>query len=919
MPSPRIPRARLVLALALAALLAPAAAQAADFKPQLVRVSTPTPASKDALQTLGLDLGEGGTRTSVDAFLWHAADAAKLRQAGFGYRVRIADLAARSHRNQQRDRAFAAATAVSELPSGSTEYRTLDQVNAELDKLAKDNPGLVREFTLPEKSLQGREIKGIEIAQDVGASDGRPVFLQLGAHHAREWPSVEHVLEWGYEMVNGTKSGDPRATRLTKDIRTIVIPVVNPDGFNISRTFGDVDNPDGGVAEVYAFKRKNCNVPAGPEACEAQPTLGTDPNRNYGGLWGGPGASTDPTAADYRGPGPFSEPETRNIKSLISGRQVTTMITNHTYAALVLRPPGVAAQGPPIDEPVYKELGDAMAARNGYISQPSYDLYDTTGTTEDWSYYSTGGLGFTIEIGTSAFHPSYQEVIDEWFGTGPAGKKAPVGGGDREAYYVAAENTATRARHSVIDGKAPADTVLRLHKEFMTKTSPVVDSNGDEGPVQEFKDTLDTTMTVPAAGSFEWDINPSTRPAVAPKLGRDATGPPSDAIDLEEQPVTPAAPVEIPFTYTKKPGRDDETMTVEVTNPLPVEDYDLVVYRKVGSDRVKVGSASGSFDEREAATIKQPAEGDYILELTNFAASGVDYDARVTFQGPRPAVAGTTEAWTLTCETPDGKVLGSEPLVIARGERKTVSPCPKAAAPDAPQTPAPGGGSGGGGGGGGTNAPACTATADGLSKVRAAASGRGLRLAFTRRRAKKVDVDVFQVSAGRRVIGERLVARFRGKKSAFNWNGKVRGGKPAPSGTYFVRYRGAFGRGADRRVDTRRVTLRRSGGRFRVRPSFYRRDTCSTLRSYKLERAVFGGTTDRSLGIAFRLAARGKAGVTVLRGSKVVKRFATKTRGTSTTRLRLSAKGLARGDYRFRLKVKRGGRTTRATLTSERL
>ena len=40
-----------------------------------------------------------------------------------------------------------------------------------------------------------------------------------------------------------------------------------------------------------------------------------------------------------------------------------------------------------------------MAAENGYTSQKGYELYDTTGTTEDWSYSATGGFGFTFEIG----------------------------------------------------------------------------------------------------------------------------------------------------------------------------------------------------------------------------------------------------------------------------------------------------------------------------------------------------------------------------------------------------------------------------------------------------------------------------------------------------------------------------------------
>ena len=53
-----------------------------------------------------------------------------------------------------------------------------------------------------------------------------------------------------------------------------------------------------------------------------------DVNRNYGAFWGGPGASGDVSDETYYGPGPFSEPESQNIRDLISGRQVTTLITN---------------------------------------------------------------------------------------------------------------------------------------------------------------------------------------------------------------------------------------------------------------------------------------------------------------------------------------------------------------------------------------------------------------------------------------------------------------------------------------------------------------------------------------------------------------------------------------------------------------
>ena len=69
----------------------------------------------------------------------------------------------------------------------------------------------------------------------------------------------------------------------------------------------------------------------------------------------------------------------------------------------------------------------------------------------------------------------------------------------------------------MLTGRAPAGSTLRLKKTFATPTS--------QGTT--FTDTLDSTMQVAADGSFEWHVNPSTRPLVAQERGREATGEPS--------------------------------------------------------------------------------------------------------------------------------------------------------------------------------------------------------------------------------------------------------------------------------------------------------------------------------------------------------------------------------------------------------
>ena len=100
----------------------------------------------------------------------------------------------------------------------------------------------------------------------------------------------------------------------------------------------------------------------------------------------------------------------------------------------MLRPPGVADFGAPLEEAQVKALGARMASHNGYSNIPGYGLYDTTGGTEDWTFWTAGSLGYTFEIGLKEFHPAYNNgVVDEYLGRGQtagAGK-----GGNREAYY----------------------------------------------------------------------------------------------------------------------------------------------------------------------------------------------------------------------------------------------------------------------------------------------------------------------------------------------------------------------------------------------------------------------------------------------------------------------------------------------------
>src|SRR5215211_3159239 len=251
---------------------------------KLVRVNFRNDFDKEALDALNLDATDHQTFDHRDVMLHGTADQAKLDRSGLEYSVRVADVAAKDRSSRlgelrtgrsSRGRALARAA----TPGGRTSYRTLPEIEQELKDLAAGNPSLVRLFTLPGRSIEGRDIMGVEIAENVtNPPDGRPAYVQVGTHHAREWPANEATLEFGLELLNGYKSGDGTLTPIVRGARNYIIPVLNVDGFD-KTIESEGMNPDGSYTDPVdsggtsgdqsegsgAYKRKNCRAPTPAE------------------------------------------------------------------------------------------------------------------------------------------------------------------------------------------------------------------------------------------------------------------------------------------------------------------------------------------------------------------------------------------------------------------------------------------------------------------------------------------------------------------------------------------------------------------------------------------------------------------------------------------------------------------------------
>ncbi|MGK2949212.1 MAG: M14 family zinc carboxypeptidase [Acidimicrobiales bacterium] len=746
-------RARALMALGLAAALSLSLAPAsratvpplasvteAAFAPQLVTVDTPTRADKDRLSALGLDLTEHAGHDYIEVVLHTAADLQALRDAGFTWDVRIADMLARQLERIELDAAYAASTDASPLPSGRTGYRVLDDFASEIDALVAQYPALAKRVSIGE-SVEGRDLTGIEIGKDVNApEDGRPVFLMFGAHHAREWPSAELPMEFAHDLL-ASYGSDQRITNLLDRGRAVIVPVSNPDGYDASRTSGAiVDLRDESLEPITqpiddelgqdgftsilatpgnAYKRKNCRYidgqtqPAG--TCVALPSpggygVGVDLNRNYGALWGGPGTDNNPASPVYRGPAPFSEPETQAIRNLISTRQVTTLITNHTFSNLILRPVGVqpstiAPDGDPIGfapdecftavdgrDKGMQALGEQMAAQNGYSNQFGWELYDTTGTTEDYSYNATGGYGYTFEVGPDEFHPPYEEVVVEYTGENAAAQdvtsdNAPdlttdaadacdghaqehdrVGGGNREAFLIAFENAVDASTHSLVTGLAPAGAQLSLER---TGVFPLWDGS-------LVADTVATAMAVSEDGRFEYHANPSTRPFVQSRKAA-VLGDPQETMATSGS-TPPFSSQDIAYTVSEPADVLKASLTVTVpTGAETLKNYDLLLLDETGA----VVAEATEWAVTNTLTWTGPdgqgvPPGTYTLRASNSVALAMAYELEAaTHDVVRDSTSRQFEQWTLSCRT-DAGIVNQVGVSVERGQSVDVGDVCKA-------------------------------------------------------------------------------------------------------------------------------------------------------------------------------------------------------------------------------------------------
>ena len=294
-------------------------------------------------------------------------------------------------------------------------YRTVEESYASLQALAERSPMLVREVKIGESwqyvrntGQQGYELRGVVLTNRARPGP-KPVFLLIGAIHAREYTTAETALRFAERLVH-SYGVDADVTWLLDHVEVHVIPQANPDGRK--------------RAEAGLWWRKNVNR----DACGVDSDsygFGVDLNRNSSFKWNQCTSdfcsSSDPCALTYRGPVPASEPETQALESYlrtifpdrrgagdndpVPADASGVMVTLHSYSPLILYPWGWTEAAAPNGDAL-RTLARKFGYYTGYPAcQSGADgcIYMTDGTTDDFAYGELGVAAFTFELGWRFF------------------------------------------------------------------------------------------------------------------------------------------------------------------------------------------------------------------------------------------------------------------------------------------------------------------------------------------------------------------------------------------------------------------------------------------------------------------------------------------------------------------------------------
>jgi hypothetical protein len=224
-----------------------------------------------------------------------------------------------------------------------------------------------------------------------------PATVQINAaHHAREHMTINLAMAWLEFYAQALHERRPvageQAGALLARQQLCVLPAVNPDGVALVQRGAEALRD----AQLRAVARAANGYSADFGAWKAN-GAGVDLNSNYPWRWAEKPSPGGPAPAQYKGPQPFSEPETRAVRDFTLAHDTRLVISLHAAGDVLFW--YVNQQGTQYDE--HLAITAAIAAVNGYRPEPPAES-SALGGMKDWFVGITGRYGVTVEIGGPA-------------------------------------------------------------------------------------------------------------------------------------------------------------------------------------------------------------------------------------------------------------------------------------------------------------------------------------------------------------------------------------------------------------------------------------------------------------------------------------------------------------------------------------
>ncbi len=282
-------------------------------------------------------------------------------------------------------------------------YFTYEEMLAHLDNMIEKYPDLISSrYEIGNfRTHDNHPIYWFRISDQPNQDENEPEVLYTALHHAREPGSLSQMIYFMWYLLENYAT-DPQVKFILDNTELYFVPCVNPDGY----LYNQLTEPEGG-----GLWRKNRRP-------NSDGSYGVDLNRNYGYEWGFDDAGSSPNreSETYRGPEPFSEPETQALKFFCEERNLQVALNYHTFGNLLVYPWGYSDK-PTDDSTAFRTFAAGMTRYNSFLPGTGTETvgYTTNGDSDDWMYGENVSkeqfFSMTPEIGTGGFWPNASTII----------------------------------------------------------------------------------------------------------------------------------------------------------------------------------------------------------------------------------------------------------------------------------------------------------------------------------------------------------------------------------------------------------------------------------------------------------------------------------------------------------------------------